>query len=141
MEVVRFEGKVRRSDFLTKPVWFSQSEEFNGKREFQLNNRKIEVEYKYDILIQANRRITEKEKTQLQNAINSIIICNGDWVKKRDYIFERLICIETVIEFMQGGSLKVETLEKRYMLANGNDVGFVSEYEDLLNGGEKDLAL
>ena len=141
MEVVKFVGRVRRSEFLVKPVWFSQSQEFNESRKIQLNNRKIDVEYVYDIDIVVNRRITEQEKTQMQNAINSIIMCHGDMSRKGIFIWERLLHLETMIEFMQGGDVEMHSMQKRYLLANGNDIGFVSDYEDLISPKAKIIEL
>ncbi len=141
MELVKFVDRVRRSDFLVKPVWFSQSKEFDVNRKVQLNNRKIDVEYVYDIDIVVNRRITEQEKTQMQNAINSIIMCHGDMAKKGLFIWGRLLHLETMVEFMQGGDILLNSMQKRYILANGNDIGFVSDYEDLISPKAKIIEL
>ncbi|MBQ8615142.1 MAG: hypothetical protein IJ415_01075 [Clostridia bacterium] len=137
MKTVKFSSVVRRSDWLTKPVWFSQSTEYIEKNNIQFNNRKIGVEYKYEISIELNRDITDKEYLQMQNAINSIIVCHGDFAKDGLFIWSRMLHLETIVDFMQGGDISIDYMAKRYVLANGKDIGFVSDYEVLVDKKEQ----
>lgn len=139
MKEVRFIGTVKRNDWLGKPAWFSQSQVFDKEKAIQLNNRQVEVEYSYDIEVEIERELSKKEHVEMQNAISSIFMMHGDMACEPLFLWSRMYHGSVdLVKLMQGGDIHFNYITKRYVLANGNDIGFVSEEKVYIDNREKE---
>ena len=139
MKYERFIGKVTRQDWLGKPVYFSQSQIFDKKDAWQLKNREVMVEYDYDITFELKRKLSEKERIQMQNAINSIFIMNGDSACNALYIWSRMYHASAELTaIMANSDIDVTYLAKRYVIANAKEIGFVSDYQVFIDNRKKE---
>lgn len=138
MVEVNFEGKVRVDSWLGKPVYFTQSTEFDENNATQFVNRKAEIEYCYDVSFEVNRKISNDEYFQMKNALHSVIMMYGDRASEPLFLWERMIHSYTgLINFMEDGDIYINHMYKRYVLGNGDEIAFVSKTEDIAKNQEK----
>ena len=138
MKTVKLTGKTRKSEYLTRPVYFSQSLKFDSSKTYQFNNRNVDKEYVYDIDFDVEREVEPKELIEMQNALHSVLYSFGDKVCDDSIIVELLISQnESLKSFMKKDGATVNYLAKRFVLANYDDIGFVSDYVVLKEEGEK----
>jgi len=130
MEDLQLFGKVKRIDWLSIPVSFSQGKVFNKKTKHLLCNRDVKVEYNYDISFKFNHELTQRQKFEIKNALTSLITIYGDKICYKDFLLQKMnnsfVGLEKIIE---DSEININYFSKRYLICNSKNDNFVSDYE------------
>ncbi|MBR4998746.1 MAG: hypothetical protein IKY10_02585, partial [Clostridia bacterium] len=91
MKTINIKGQIYRDEYLAKPKYFFQIENLDKKTSHQFYNRKVTVEYVYDIDFELNRNISKDEICKIENALKSVVFCYADRARDALFIYDRMI--------------------------------------------------